>query len=153
MSDYTWVYAFLVVSLWSWDRSTAHFNSAITVGEMIFKSDDFGVTYPKYILILLMQLIGCLVGTFLTWQGSYTYDNPNGFQKTIIPAASTLCPPITGKPTDCTTNGSQQMVVKYEFMSSLFFVFSWLIVRNFEADKEIGGIENLLKPIIAFFVY
>ena len=40
-----------------------------------------------------------------------------------------------------------------EFVFSFAFVFTWLIVRNYELKGEFSKIQNLVKPIIVYLVY
>ena len=37
-----YIYFLLVVSLWAWNYSAAHFNAAITLGELVVRSSDSG---------------------------------------------------------------------------------------------------------------
>jgi hypothetical protein len=40
-----------IASVWSWDRSCAHFNYAITLGEAMFAISDFRTDWIRYGLI------------------------------------------------------------------------------------------------------
>ena len=40
-----------------------------------------------------------------------------------------------------------------EFIFTFAFVFTWLIVRNYELKGEFAKIQNLVKPIFVYLAY
>jgi glycerol uptake facilitator-like aquaporin len=40
-----------------------------------------------------------------------------------------------------------------EFIFTFAFVFTWLIVRNYELKGEMSKVQNLIKPIFVFLTY
>ena len=86
--------------------------------------------WVKYLVIMLSQLVGSMAGMVITIISVKTTHD--GTVKTISPRVPVLYPLINsanGKsPTDPTYI---QMVLKFELMLSIFWVLSWLIIRNF----------------------
>lgn len=96
----------MIISLWSWEISCAHFNAAITLGSLLYHSDQLSFKQSKYketkeslmqfMLIIICQCFGALFGIFLTFAGSrITWPEGDFDQKDIYPKPPTLCPSLT----------------------------------------------------------
>jgi glycerol uptake facilitator-like aquaporin len=60
--------ALLVVSVWSWEVSCAHFNPAVTIGAIVQSSIEKGEPIQKLMqggVIIVTQFCGGLFGIFL----------------------------------------------------------------------------------------
>ena len=63
----------LVVSIISWEVSSAHFNLAITAADTLFKLEDwsqFKERLPSIIKLVFAQLLGALFGILFTFMVS-----------------------------------------------------------------------------------
>lgn len=79
-----------MVSFWAWEKSSAHFNMAITVGEAMANMSRFRDEWIKYALIAFAQLTGSLTGVLMTFIASKKTDTNN--TRTITPDVPVLCP-------------------------------------------------------------
>jgi glycerol uptake facilitator-like aquaporin len=122
-------YMYFIVSLWSWDRSCAHFNFAITIGEAFCNLGSVKSSWTKYFLIFVAQFFGSLLGVFITFISSKTTHTDTS--KTLFPAVPVLCPTITGNSGGSCVNGEIiQTTLKYELFASFIYIFGWLVIRR-----------------------
>ena len=63
----------LVVSLWSWNQSSCHFNPGLTFGEMSLDLNNRKKRI-SFIVIIIVQLLGGLLGVAFTAILTYTKD-------------------------------------------------------------------------------
>jgi len=137
----------LIAYVVCWDKCPNHFNLAVTIGEAMYNSDELLKTWQKYLLIVIMQFCGALGAIFFVFVcQNQTY--PNAYQKIFHPNPPRLCPTLNGG--SCVDGTEMQVVIKWEFMTSCFWVFSFLIIRNFQKAETYSGIANILKPFFAF---
>ena len=141
---------FFLATLWSWQHSCAHFNIALTLGEAIYNFDTIGEHWKGYLYVIATQTVATLFGILVTFFITRV-TVVNDWTKTFSPAPPTLCPAMNGF--RCTSGNEQQPVLKFEFICSTMFVFSWLIIRNFESHTTYNGISNIVKPFMVYFVY
>ena len=83
-------------------------------------------------------------------------NNVNENSKDQSPGAPTLCPNYTKKEAGtirCGNTGLQSQVIFMESIFTFAFVFTWLIVRNYELKGEFAKIQNLVKPIFVYLAY
>jgi glycerol uptake facilitator-like aquaporin len=84
-------YILLMVTFWSWQKSCAHFNAAITVGQLMYSLDRLSKkSLMTFGMIIFAQILGGLVGIILAFQSS-DYVDLNDNQKQIRPAVLYLC--------------------------------------------------------------
>ena len=57
----------LMVSIWAWDRSSSHFNFAITLGEIVYNFDTLKEAWPRYFLTTLAQFLGSLTAILFNY--------------------------------------------------------------------------------------
>lgn len=120
-----------VVMMMSWDLSCSHFNGGVTIGAFIFSRENWKKTTLPFFLTLLVQIIGSLIGILITFSASkITYDNNK--PKVIFPAVKKLCPLFKGEKqeSECLVTGLYSQVFFAEFIGSLMFITSWLIIKN-----------------------
>ena len=100
----------LVISLWSWEISCAHFNVAVTLGSLLFHSDLLSFKNGKetrknlmqFFLIIVCQFFGSLFGIFLTFAGSkIIWPVEDTDQKSIYPEVPNLCPSVIDNQKHC----------------------------------------------------
>ena len=114
---------------------------------MVHEFESIKDTWPRYFSIGAAQFLGSLTAILLNYQCAWiTY--PNDFQKVIKPAVPVLCPASSGY--SCEKDTDSQIVVKYEFMCTVLFVFTWLIIKNAPVE---GQMANLIKPFAIYLVY
>ena len=97
MGGYSGVAAILVVSLWSWEVSCAHFNPAVTFGSLVHSAMANGEILEKLMqggAIILAQFCGTFFGIFLTTQSSYISNISDNIREQS-PNALYLCPKYT----------------------------------------------------------
>ena len=82
--------------------------------------------------------MGSLFGVFLAFAASkITWPELVTEQKKIYPAVPTLCPIFTGASIgNCSTDDIYWQVFFVEFLASFVFIFSWLLIRNYEIYGE-----------------
>jgi len=94
----------LIISLWSWEISCAHFNLGVTLGSLLFhidehwcKKKEYKKNLMQFFLIILCEFIGSLFGVFLTFAASKIVwpDGLGTKTKEIYPNPPTLCPRFT----------------------------------------------------------
>ena len=81
-----------IVSLMSWEISTAHFNSALTLGALIYAGDLKANLLP-FCSLLTMQVFGSFTGIFITWYLSKVTETDT--TKSTTPEPPILCPPLS----------------------------------------------------------
>jgi hypothetical protein len=140
----------LIVSLWSWEKSAAHFNAALTIGEFMMTIGDpqkmMRSALPT-LFILLVQFLGALAGIFVTYLCSRITTDAATNIKTTQPTVPVLCP---GDSTKCATDSLQWSSFSVEVLASCAFVFTWLIVRYFKAPSHSSKWMSLLGPFIVY---
>lgn len=115
----------LPVSIWAWNHSCAHFNMAITFGELVFSSQKIAEVFDglkAFAAIAFAQFIGGLTAILITFLISTITYNATG--KTVTPAAPTLCPTF-----GCADETVQFEVFIMELITSFALILSFLIVR------------------------
>jgi len=81
----------LIVSWWSWEISTAHFNLAVTLGNLLFKPHTMVSNLPLFLKTAVAQVAGAAFGTLLTYFVS-TRSNDELLQYVWLPNVEPLCP-------------------------------------------------------------
>ena len=125
--------ALLIASLWSWDQSIAHFNPGLTFGQLWIDIDNRKKRI-SFVVILLFQLLGGLLGVGLTALVTWSVNDPNGIDVWYSPEPVVLCPtnsyssqtakdPISVQ--YCATPGLQNPVFKSEFVASFIFYMTY----------------------------
>ena len=69
-----YVFTILIVSIWSWEVSAAHFNMAITLGDFIYNTrslEKLKNNIVPFLALIFVQFIGSLMGIFITFLCSY----------------------------------------------------------------------------------
>ena len=146
----SYTYFLLVVSIWAWNHSGAHFNMAITLGELIVRStnlDEFTKGISSFIAISFTQFIGSLFGILITFMISTVTYNGN-FSKTVSPVVPTLCPSL-----GCEVDYLHWITFSSEFISSFALVLSFLLIRFEMFDPESSKWMTLVGPFVISFVY
>ena len=69
----------------------------------------------------------------------------------------TICPtyrdPNDNTKRNCTADSIGWEVFLGEFLASFIFLFSWLIIRNYDLKGELQKAQNLMKPIFVMVAY
>jgi hypothetical protein len=137
-------YFLIVVSIWAWNHSGAHFNMAITFGELIMRSSsfaDFTSGFVPFLMISFIQLVGALFGILITFMLSkVTYTNDS---KTISPGVPVLCPRL-----GCSTDYLHWLVFSSELISSFGVIFTFLIIRFTDFGNESRKWMTLIGPFV-----
>lgn len=139
-----YVYFLLVVSVWAWNYSAAHFNAAITLGELVVRSQDGGEFMKGLVpfgAIAMTQIIGGLLGILITFMISQITYGTNS--KTISPTPPTLCPAL-----GCKTDYLHWLVFCSELIASFGVVLSFLIVRFSDFGAESKKWMGLVGPFV-----
>lgn len=128
-------YAALLVAtaLWSWSFSLAHFNAAVTLGDLVYKTSmrQAAGNLLLFGAVALAQFFGALAATLLTFVSSRATEI--GKLRVFSPAPPLMCP---GKRFQgCMENGQHGQVFLAEFLGTLAFVFSFLVIRNHKAAQ------------------
>ena len=142
----------IVVSIWAWDVSAAHFNPAITFGTFVMDTKDMSKLKDNlvpFLLLWLVQMIGALAGILVTFLCSHIVYN--GDAKTITPSVSPLCP--TGSIGGCLQNGLGWNLFFIEVVASFVLVFTYLIVRNVGVQGDSAQWMAYVGPILLYFIY
>ena len=148
-----------LMSLQSWEISSAHFNSAVTFGSFIY-SGDYKQNLLTFIMIIVVQIFGSMTGIFLTWYFSLINEENN--QTVTIPMPPTLCPQLEVISSDssmtnkrCKIEGLHLYIILYELFSSFCFVFTWIVIRNFKlrADYANKKLESFVKAMLVAVLY
>ena len=148
-----------VISLVSWEISSAHFNSAVTLGSFIY-TGNYKENLLPFIGILFMQIIGSLTGIFMTWYLSLI-DEAND-QKETLPRPPILCPMLTVQQPDslelqsrCNIDGLHIYIFMYEFFGSFCFIFTWIVLRNFKLKGDYANhkLQSFIKAMLVALLY
>lgn len=150
----------LVVLLWAWNNSAAHFNPAVTIGEFIQKSNDpiklLKGTAPC-LVIIFAQLLGASGGIGLTRlcsKKNFLRANPNKDPALFIidynPTPALLCPSIDQR---CNTQYLTWVTFSSEFLGTTLVVFTYILIRNLELDATSKKFMQFLGPFCVYATY
>ena len=145
----TYASLLMATALWSWSFGLGHFNAAVTLGDLVYKSSMSKL--PSNLLLFgavaLCQFFGALAATLLTFVSSRAvYIGP---LRTFSPAPPVMCP--GRKFQGCLENGQHGRIFLAEFLGTLAFVFSFLVIRHHKglAHKAM----RLAGPVAVGYIY
>ena len=147
----------LVVSIFSWEVSCAHFNMAITLAETLFQLEDYGQfkeRLPSIIKLVCAQLLGAPFGILITFMVSdITFGI--GDAKSINPTVPLLCPSALFGGCKVADGASRIDGVIYvnEFCASVVSIWAWIVVRNYKTQGALAQWTGILKPFIVYMIY
>jgi glycerol uptake facilitator-like aquaporin len=143
-------YVLLIVTWLAWDVSGAHFNAAITVGNLIFDKDKISENSKSCILTILFQAIGAVIGVFISYIGSAKWY-PTADTHAFNPSPPVYCPAYrVDRISGCNVQGISFHVFFLEFIASTLFVCIWLVIRYSEIKSKWS---SYIKPILVMMAY
>jgi glycerol uptake facilitator-like aquaporin len=88
------------------------------------------------------------IGSQITWPELDTQS------KLILPTPPHICPKFNSTISpNCKVDSLYWQVFFCEFLASFVFIFSWLIIRNYEIYGDMRKWENFIKPAVVALVY
>lgn len=142
----------MIVSIFSWNHSFAHFNIAITIGEMILRAKSIGQVFDNFDIVLkvfIVQICGGLLSIFITFMISKI--TLAGASKTYYPVPPTLCPGYQNL--GCAPEYLTLETCSVEFITSFIYVLSYLIVRFTVMQKNEHKWMSLVGPWLMGVIY
>ena len=142
-----------MVSLLSWEISSAHFNPIITIASYIFEG-NYKKNSGSFMLILLMQLIGAVIVGCLSWILEPPKLCPHVALSSFAPSAKSADEP-NKIIEDCALKGYETSIIMYELIGSLCLAFSWVVLRNYRISSEYANkkFAAFLKSALVGMIY
>lgn len=135
------------------------------IADLSFKDGKISAVLIRTVAIIIVQSIGAFLGTLLTFVMTMYFRKIDGTAaQTTLPFIAIMCPSFIehdfagdGANTKMYCNVADQhpRIVVVEFIGSLVFVLSWLILRNYKVhDGQIDqAFQNLLKPVVVMLAF
>jgi glycerol uptake facilitator-like aquaporin len=117
-----------IVSIWSWNLSSAHFNPAFSLGSMIVHStniESFKYNLINLAMTFVAQICGAMCAIGVVFGSSQVLEKNN--HRDIMPAVPSVCPAMGVQ--GCSTDKLHFRLFVVELVVSTALIFSFLIIR------------------------